>query len=621
MPVEPIWLPLVTDLYSFITGPLVAFGLWPQTQFAWFSALAWLTASLGGLAFLSALVNWARHQPSRPSRAEFLLPLALTLAAVLFSGLALPGDDYRYDGEDASFAQVLADSAEGSGTGLDPLLDNPGGRTMSRIYLAAVLTWQKLVLSFSNQAEGAEPGLGTDLPFGWRAVGLATWALAAWFLYCVARSWGAGAPASGAGVALGLGAPAVLFHANCLSDHLAAAVVIVVGLHLQLQRISDGRVFTGGALLEALAVLAAGFYTRWTSLFLLAPLVLIRLIAPGGSAKGRIKHLGVLVGGAVIVVLPELPRMLELTTSLASLQFDNYPLEEGLSELSLLSTRHLLANLRPNSVASFLAPAGHPAFLLLSMVGVIALWRHPPPGGRRALAVVLVTMLLVLLLSYAYMHPGSRGLLPVALWLSLFIACGLQALLDLSGRWKWLGRAVAGLLLLSAAHGSTHSLQDLHDGWFPDSSPAFERLKRGLPVVATEDFQRVLADGSGGKTINLIRNIEEDNWMLPPGETGSRTSVREWMLPPGEAGSRTSVRVFFPPIVTWSQLFRDNPTVYIIGKSDYGWSTSFQRDYLTQIGCKFDLHPWFVVGPFVAVVVSPKDDLAWQLPETLEVLN
>jgi hypothetical protein len=592
---------------AYLFGPLGSLETpWPAV----FSVAAWTTAIACGLGFAIALATWARRRPVGINTQALLIPLSIVVAGVAFSYLALPHSEYRYEGEDLSFAEAFSELEGGSQQGLDPLIGTNVVRKMGRLHLAAVLVWQRFAVSLSESPGaapmGANPPLelqrhaayaptGPDPPYGWRVVGLATWALAAWFLFGLARRWGAGRVAALLGVTLCMSAPALLFHANCLSDHLAAAVVIVLGLHLQLRRLADQSILTGIALVEGIVVLGAAFHTHWTSLFLLAPLALMRLLAPSSSLRARATHIAGLAAGALAIVLPELPRIIEASRSDVTDMFVNYPAEAG---LSLLSHKHLFANLSPSSLAAFLSPAGDLAFLILAVIGALALWRDPPPGGRKILAVVAITALGVVVICFAHIHPGSRWLLPVALWLTLLIARGIQALLVLPQRWGVPGRVVAAVLLVGSANSAAHGLQDLRDGWFAEAAPAFELLHTELPNVAPGDLEGLLSEWSQQVPFNLIAN-----------PTNERSFSA---LDTGQSGP---LRLYTPPVVTWSRVFSERPTLYLTTRAEYGWSVNFQRDYLSQLESNFTIHPVFTTGDYVAVFVTSSTPPTLALPQ------
>jgi len=521
-------------------------------------------------------------------------------AGVTFSYSALPHDGYRYDGEDMRFGETLDELQDKQNDLRDPLLNDLGGRKMSRLHLAAVLSWQKGVLTAGKRlgwSLAPRPPLSVenegivytpsapDPAYGWRAVGLAIWCLAGWFLYGLARSWGAWRSTAALGVGLALTAPAVLFHANCLSDHLAAAVVIVLGLHLQIRRSTEGQLFSTTGLLEGLVIVGAAFYTRWTSLFLLGPLVLLRLLDGETPLRRRAAHCTALATGAVLLVLPEFPRITAASTSNITNMFSNYPPEPG---LGLLSARHLLANLRPSSLAAFLEPAGQPAFVLGIALGAFVLWRSPPQGGRTPLVVLGATVVSIVGICFIHIHPGSRWLLPLALWSALPLALGFQALLTLEERWTWPGRWAAALLLAGTLYGSITGLTDLKDGWFADAPPAYEAARDRLPVVQMKDLQKTLKAWGGGSPINLIASPRQEGTLAP-----QRTQ-------PGDP-----VVLYNPPVIPWSRAFDERPTVFFARANDYSWSTSFQRDYLAQSTSCFGLAPIFVAGEYVALSSKP----------------
>jgi len=568
-------------------------------------------AILCGLGLGASLLAWARAGSTASAWRDRTIPAVLIVVGVGFSYLALPHSEYRYEGEDVAFAEALSELHEGSQRSADPLVGTEAIRKMGRLHLAAILGWQRAAIVLTNHLDW-EPApatadrnpegshlvpVGPDPPYGWRVVGLATWALAAWFLFGLARRWGAGPSAALLAVALCMSAPALLFQANCLSDHLVAAVVIVLGLHLQLRRLAERSILTGAALAEGLVILGAAFHTHWTSLFLLGPLALMRLLAPSRSLRARATHIAGLGAGALAIVLPELPRMIEASRSDVSNKFVNYPPEGG---LGLFSHRHLFANLNPDSLAAFLSPAGESAFLILAVVGAVALWRDPPPGGRRTLAVVAITVLGVVIICFTHIHPGSRWLLPVALWLTLLVARGIQALLALPERWKLAGRVAAGLLVLGAANSAVRGLGDLRDGWFNDDPPAFERLSKELPQVAPGDLEGLLSEWSQRVPLNLIVN-----------------PTTQWSLGFLDTGPTGPLRLYTPPLVTWSRAFEERPTLYLTEAAEYGWSLNFRRDYLSQLRSNFKIHPVFTTGDHMAVFVTSSSPPALSLPEAL----
>jgi len=567
------------------------------------SMVAWAMSLLCGLLFLVAVVAWARKPSAQLRPTEHLLPLAIVLAAGLFSFIALPHSDYSYDGEDALFVGTLEELEEESLWKSDPLLRGTAVRKMGRLHLGAVLAWQAFVLQVAEHrgwdlshrpvtplgADGSrvDPDaayvpLGPDPPYGWRVVGLATWALASWFLFGLARRWGAGPAAALLGVALCMSAPALLFHANCLSDHLAAAVVIVLGLHLQLRRLADQSILTGVALVEGLVILGAAFYTHWTSLFLLVPLALMRLLAPSGSLWARAAHIAGLGTGALVIVLPELPRIVEASQSNLTDIFVNYLPEAG---LGLMSYKHLISNLSPGSLAAFLAPAGEPAFIILAVIGACSLWAQPPPGGRKVLAVLGVTVLGVLGICYTHIHPGSRWLLPLTLWMTLLIARGLQTLLTLPQKWRIAGRVAATLVFCLAVRGALSGMTDLKEGWFAEAPPHFALLRSELPHFEASDLPILLAEWSLGTTVNIVAG-----------------PVGDWTLAPRVAEPGDQRVLYTPPVLTWTQPFRLRPTIYLAGATDYGWSTRFERDYLAQMESNLNLRPAFVSGPYIGLL-------------------
>jgi hypothetical protein len=196
-------------------------------------------------------------------------------------------------------------------------------------------------------------------------------------------------------------------------------------------------------------------------------------------------------------------------------------------------------------------------------------------------------MLGVVVVCFTHIHPGSRWLLPLGLWLTLLIARGLQALLTLPQRWRLAGRIAAALLLLGAGSGALGGMQDLRDGWFADAPPAFEQLRSELPEVAMEDLPQLLSQWSGGATVNLIAS--------PKGR---------WTLTSQVAGPKDPRVLYNPPVMSWARAFTERPTLYLVGRAEYGWSTNFERDYLTQLSCNFDLQPSFVTGSYVGLVVA-----------------
>jgi len=561
------------------------------------SAVAWGVAGLCGAGFVAATIAWFRERSSGGKQLELLLPLSIVAAGLLFSYLALPHDKYRYDGEDVGYTDVLADLHRGAGIIADPMtLDTTETgtmvRKMSRLHLATVLAWHWTLASisprFGSEAAVATAGTpeGPDPPDGWRTTSLAPWVIAVLFLFATARSWGAWQSTAALGVGLAFSSPAILFHANCLSDHLIASVVIVLGLHLQIGHLSKGRMCSPYALAEGLVVVGAAFYTHWTSLYLLGPLVLLRILSVETAVRQRIQHTSALVIGSLILVLPELPRMVEASLSDVNNLFANYPPSPG---LSLISGRHLFANLSPSSLSAFLAPAGAAAPLLLCIVGAIALWRKPPPGGKRVLVVLASAILLTLAVCFTHIHPGSRWLLPIAMWLSLFLAKGLQTLIEFSGWDQRAGRVVAGLLLLAATWGSVSAMNDLKAGWFSDTPPAYQQARRDLPEVPRGELLHQLERWSSEAGLNVIAN--PGNVPRLPGQTTTSS-------PP--------IRLYTPPVITWSEIFEDRPTLYLASPAEFGWSTSFKRDYLTQLSCSFRLEPVVVSGRLVGLLTAPE---------------
>jgi len=570
----------------------------------WLSAGAWLVALSSGAGLLAALWAWARSRASSWTWPERALVSTIVICGLVFSFLALPHANYRYEGEDLGYIETLNDF----GRDLAPteLLLLEQGR-MGRLHLALVLAWHRgvavpLAAAYAK-AQGAETPPASaqrralppdrdsyysptrpDPAYGWRLVGAATWTLTLAFLFGIARRWGAGPLPAAAGVALAMSAPGILFHANCLSDHLAAGAVIVVGLHLQLRRFANGTLLSRAGLLEGAFVLGAAFHTHWTSLFLLAPLVLLRLLSSSTSTKQRVAHSFGLGLVAMTTVLLELPRVLAASKTAAAGKFANYPAEGG---LALLSHKHLLANLRPSLLSEFLAPAGEPAFILLAAIGTLALWLKPPPGGRTVLAVVGGTMTVVLVLCFVHIHPGSRWLLPLNMWMAVLIACGAQALLTLPRAGRWPGRVAAALLLLGTAHSAWSGTQDLKDGWFADAPDSFVELKETLPKVGFDRLADAFVPPSATRPLNVIANPTR------------RFPIAQELWRPGDG-----LRLYRPPVVTWSSTFVDHPSVYLVGGADFGWSASFRRDYVAQVRANFGLRPAYVVGPFVAYELS-----------------
>ena len=575
-------------------------SLWLDWYYEFFSALAWGTAAAGGVVFLLALAIWALAPARGQTRAELVIPLALALIVATASFLELPGSSYRYGGEDVVYAEVLKEFSTRDGGVRDPLVTNPMRRTMSRLHLGVLLVWQEVSFRVSgpqtvqpetSNAPEVEPIFGPDQPMGWRGVGIAIWALLCWFLYGLARRWGIRPGPAGLGVGLCLGAPAVIFHANCLSDHLLGALVIVVGLHLQLRRLENGQLFSPIALGEGIGILAAAFYTRWTSLFLLGPLLLLRLLSDGASRKTRLLHLGALLAGASLLVLPEVPRILKVGQLMTLGQFVDYPASDELSTLATLSTRNLVANLTPRSIAAFLTPAASMPFFILGLLGLITLWRTPPPGGRLAVCTVVVTVVLTVGINYSYMHPGSRTLLPLAFWASLLVARGLQSLWTIRGKRAWLSRAATLLLLFWAVQLSITSLEDLRVGWFPDAHPEFEALRRDLPEIPTGELEATLSRWSGGRVTNVI-GASPNGPLFQPVSEGDPARL---------------FRFFASPIVPWSSIFQDDPTVYVTTSDDYTWSANFMREHRIQMESLFEPVPMWRTGPFT-VSVLPRVD-------------
>jgi len=552
-----------------------------------------------GLALAAAVLRWSWRKPWTTRGGDHLLPLLLVIGALSYSFVSLPHDAYRYEGEDVGYAELLSERYGPS----DPSEHPPVVRKMSRIHLAAVLVWQGIVSPLAQGDSAASDGkevaphrvqdsgqqlfyepTAPDPPYGWRLTGLALWALAAWFLYGIARSWGAWRSTATAGVGLALTGPAVLFHANCLSDHLAAAVVIVLGLHLQLRRNAEQRLFSRAALLEGVVIVGAAFYTRWTSLFLLGPLILLRLGSTEASVKKRGVHSALLTVGAAVVVLPELPRIFAASAFTVGNMFSSYPAEPG---LGLLSARHLLANLRPDVLGAFIEPAGHPAFLILTGLGVAALWRKPPPGGRMTLGIIIATLACVIGLCFTHIHPGSRWLLALSLWLALPLALGLQSLLTLQGRWTHAGRGAAAILLVGAGLGSADGLRDLNEGWFAEAPPAYERAREDLPELPEGDLANTLEAWGNARPLNVIAN-----------------PTHPWALAAEGHDATHPTRHFTPPVIPWSSAFEERPTLYLIGSGEFSWSTSFQRDYRSQLENLFDHQPLFITGDHIAVLLT-----------------
>jgi hypothetical protein len=281
-------------------------------------------------------------------------------------------------------------------------------------------------------------------------------------------------------------------------------------------------------------------------------------------------------------VLPELPRIVEASQSTLTDVFVNYLPEPG---LGLISHKHLISNLSPGSLAAFLAPAGEPAFIILAVIGACSLWAKPPPGGRRVLAVLGVTVLGVIVICYTHIHPGSRWLLPLALWMTLLIARGLQTLLVLPQKWRLAGRVAAALLFCLAARGALSGMTDLKEGWFAEAPPHFALLRSELPHVKPSDLPNLLSEWSLGTTVNIVAE-----------------PVADWTLAPLVAEPGDKRVLYTPPVLTWAQVFKVRPTIYLAGAMDYSWSTRFGRDYLAQLECNLNLRPAFVSGPHIGLL-------------------
>jgi len=564
--------------------------------------VAWFVALTCGIGTAGAIVAWARARPhSSARRTDRFLMLIVVVSGILFSYLALPHSEYRYEGEDVSFAEAVTRGPAEPGDASSPPSETPAIWKMGRLHFAVTLGWQRIASSISvglgwnpSEVEVTETDHsygptsyvpeGPDPAYGWRAVGLATWTLAVWFLYGLARRWGVKPMAAAGGVVLALSSPALLFHANILSDHLASAVIIVIGIHLQLRRLADKEILTRAALLEGVVVLGAAFHTHWTSLFLLAPLAMMRLVAPSATMKLRGLHIAGLTTGAIASIAPEFPRMVEASKSDVIDMFVNYPDKTG---LALFSQRHLLANLNLRSMDSFLAPAGAPALIGLIVLGAFALWRTPPPGGRKVLGIITVTILGVVVICFSHIHPGSRWLLPVSLWLTLPLARGIQLLLEAEGRWKVPGRLAMALLVVGGSHAAFGGIKDLKDGWFATKPVGFEQLRNELPQVSLSELPTEFFGDSPNHPINIIAN--------PGGE---------WSGTPRRAMPEDSIAFYNPPVVTWSEAFSHRPTLYLTDGSDFGWSGSFRRDYLTQLRANFGLRPVFASGSFMALALT-----------------
>jgi hypothetical protein len=314
---------------------------------------------------------------------------------------------------------------------------------------------------------------------------------------------------------------------------------------------------------------------------MLAPLALMRLLAPSGSLRARAAHLAGLGAGALAIVLPELPRIIEASQSTLNNMWVNYP-EAG---LGLISHKHLISNLSPGSLAAFLAPAGEPAFIILAVIGARSLWAQPPPGGRKVLAVLGVTVLGVIGICYTHIHPGSRWLLPLALWMTLLIARGLHTLLVLPQKWRLAGRVAAALLFCLAARSALSGMTDLKEGWFAEAPPRFALLRSELPPVKPSDLRSLLSEWSLETTVNIVVDPVDQQSLgfLDTGPTGP-------------------LRLYFPPLVTWSRSFEGRPTLYLTGAPEYGWSLSLRRDYLVQLERNLNLRPAFVLGPHIGLL-------------------
>jgi len=478
--------------------------------------------------------------------------------------------------------------AEGPLWSLPVLPGEPHG-TYGRLFFWAAATVDRVGQLLGGVVPSSLDWLLADQGVYWPVAQGITGVLASWLTYVLARSWGADPVASGVGSVLALSAPCVLEHTNSLWDYLAGGLVLTAALHVQMRRMARDQLLCLAGLVEGLLLVGAAFYTRYTSLILLGPLLAARVVAPGPWFL-RLRHVLGLAGGTLLLVLPELPRMRVLAADQSTSHiYSDY----GAEPVAVMALDNLWSNLNYASLAAFLDPLLGPVAVCLLLVGLWSMWRQAGSSVVRTVGILVgATLVGKVGVSYLNTHPGSRSLFPLFFWAAIPLAYGVRALGARVGRWHIQRRVLLLALLSAGAYGAWQGQQDLRDNWSEGSSSEFDRWASGVPTLPLDRVVSTLKEWGGGREVQVICN--------------DRVNPLDVALPPDQ--ERGLMRGCFGlPIVTWSARFRDFPTLYITEPDDFVRSLEFRRDYFTQIKSTFALRPVFLFDGRVVFTVTPKD--------------
>lgn len=572
----------------------------------WLADTAWGLAWACGLSLALAFVAQTRRDLRRSTggfrSADRWVPTLLAAALVTLSWSSLAGQGVRsYLGHDSELLEAVILHAQGPLLALPALPGDPLA-TWGRMFFFFVLVVDRVGQVLDPLVPALLKPLLSDRGVYWPLALLITGSCTCWVTYFMARVWGARPAAATVGTLLALAAPVFVFHSNSLGDYLAGGLVLAAGLHLQLRRLSQGRLLCAFGMAEGLAVMGAVFYTRYTSLFLLIPLVAVRLLATGPPIR-RLAHAAALSAGALLLVIPELPRLRVLAAGQATSHiFSQY----GTEAVATLSLRNLATNLNTSSLTGHLHPLLEPALLSIAVIGLLAMWRSagvsnssvdpsiPDAGARRVgrivAGLVLVTLLLNIGITYLNIHPGSRSLFPLLFWAAVPLAHGSAWLAYRAGPWRLARWACLTILLSLGSWQAVQSLHALQDNWSDTHSQSFERMREGIPRVSRSEATTLLARWSGGRPISIIYN--------------GRVNPLDLATPLNEERSLMQC-CYETPVVSWSSKFVDLPTLYITEPAEFTWSLQFRRDYFIQLSSSFSLHPAFLFEDWLVFTVTP----------------
>jgi len=564
---------------SFRTAP----AEWAATLGVDIGMVAWACTAFCLLGLVLGIADRMRRDlaPVHPRDGAVLLLLAATL--VVGSIWALPSAQYNYSGHDAQLVESLRHlSQDPAELPPDPGVDS--GSNTSRLFFGAAAGTTQL---YSRLFPATPNNLSGQFRH-WLPLSLLIGVLALWLAYAAARGWGAKRWSAALGVGLVMVSPGFLFHSNCLTDHLLAALVTVAAVHLQARRLIEGRLLTAWGLIEGCALLGAGFYTRYTAAILVIPLALARMWCPRSSLLRRVSHVGGLGLGMGVLMLPELPRIARISPYLQQ----NHVFTEYDDEvISFLSFSNLTDSFSLGALADFLSPLGAPAFLVLVGLGLLTLAGQTTSLGRRALSVLLLSVALIIAVNFMHIHPGTRSVLHVLLLAPVFLAVGLQRAHDsrrVTSVWKWVGVTA---LLAAALFSSLKGTQVLQSDWAGERSMWFDEMASTVPELDAQGGVSQVLQWADGKPFNILTN-----------DSGNDPEF----LKLGIDQLPEQARYFGQPGILSSRLFVEHPTLYIACAADFRWGTAFRRSYFIRARRGFTLLPSFTIeGKWLVFIAGP----------------